>query len=72
MNGKDLNAMVKRAVKANLSGGGNKRIQGVAADINTYSNDEVFGIDRINLADSEWQFEQYDGKKSTTVKTFTS
>ena len=54
MNGEELNTMVQKDVLASLKGGKKKRTHVVETNIKKSSDeDEAFGIDHINLSDSE-------------------
>ena len=68
-----MNTMVKKYITASLKGGKKKRTQVVKKYIDESSDEyESFVIDRINLADSEWNYEPSTGRKSTAIKRLTS
>ena len=64
--------MVNKGVKDSLKEEKNKCTQLVKMDIDESSDeDEVFGIDRINLVDSKLHSQPSTGRRATTMKTFT-
>ena len=67
-----MNITVKKYITDALKGGKKKRTQVVKTYIDESSDEyESFVIDRINLADPEWNYELSTGHKYTTIKRFT-
>ena len=68
-----MNITVKKYITDALKGGKKKQTQVVKTYIDESSDEyESFVIDRINLADPEWNYEPSTGHKYTTIKRFTS
>ena len=71
MNDQNLNVMMKLSVTSTLKEKKNNCTCALASGINKSREDDNFGIKWINLADSEWNSEQYERQKATTVRNLT-
>ena len=61
--------MIQKYVMTALKEGKNKRTRVVATDVNESSDeDEAFGVDHINLADSKLHYGQSTWRRETTIK----